>query len=114
MLTSEIVRQNLVLTIRNEMANDQAFLEWAILEIDARQTDDERDTATTKHQNGRGWAYNDAQFGGYLANFIRTSRHPEGRRLSGEWPRKANAMMKKYAGQILRVAAAAIPANVAA
>jgi hypothetical protein len=92
--------------IRSKLALDQRWLERGILVIDARQTPDEAASRQTHWDNNRGWNAADASLGGYLANYIRSSRRPEGQRLSGVWVQKVRAMMYKYAGQLARIAAA--------
>lgn len=101
-MSADLLRTELVEVIRGKMSKDKAFLEWAIMEIDSRQTEDERESSETKHQNGRGWNGKDAKYGAYLAGYIRS-----GRRLTGDFVSKARDMMRKYAGQLLRVAATA-------
>jgi hypothetical protein len=88
------------------LANDQAWLERGILAIDARQTEDEKRDGVTRYDNDRGWNATDAKLGSYLAKYIRRCRRPEGERLSGNWVSRAKAMMRKYAGQLARIAAA--------
>lgn len=90
--------------VRFKMANNQRWLERAILAIDARQTNDERAVRQTKYDNDRGWNAADARIGGYIAQFIRSSRNPEGQRLSGKWVSIARRIMHKYAGQLCRIA----------
>jgi hypothetical protein len=92
--------------IRAKLAVDNRWLERGILALDARQTDDERQSRQTVYDNDRGWNAADASLGGYLANYIRRCRRPEGQRLTGEWVARARAMMYKYAGQLARIAAA--------
>lgn len=89
--------------IRLKVANDQRWLERAILAIDARQTSDERMVRQTKWENNRGWNAADARIGGYLASFIRGSRNPEGQALSGKWVSIARRIIQKYAGQLSRI-----------
>ncbi len=113
MYDANALRTTLVDGLRNRLNTDQSFLEWAIIEIDERQTADEQSQGATKHQNGQGWNATDAEFGAYLARYIRGNGKRLGQRLSGSFVTKAQQMMRKYAGQILRIAAAAQP-NVAA
>jgi hypothetical protein len=80
---------------------DQRWLERAILALDARQTEDERQSGQTVHDNDKGWNAYDASLGTYLANYLRSGRH-----LSGQWVTKARNMVRKYAGQLARIAAA--------
>jgi hypothetical protein len=89
--------------VRFMVANDQRWLERAVLAIDNRQTSDERAVRQTKWDNNRGWNAADARIGGYIASFIRNSRNPEGQRLSGKWVSIARRMIHKYAGQLARI-----------
>lgn len=90
--------------VRSNMALNQKWLERGILALDARQTADEKASDETIHDNDQGWNAADAKFGGYLANYIRRCRRPEGQRLSGRFVGEAREMMRKYAGQLARIA----------
>jgi len=92
--------------IRSKLAVDTRWLERGILAIDAGQTADEQSSRQTVWDNRRGWNSADASLGGYLANYIRRCRRPEGQRLSGEWIARAREMMYKYSGQLARIAEA--------
>ncbi len=89
------------------LATSVVFLEEAILTIDARQTPDERDDGTTRYLNGRGWNYQNAEFGSSLAAWIRSSWKMPGNRLTPKQIEKARPMMRKYANQLIRAAAEA-------
>ena len=80
---------------------DQRWLERAIIALDDRQTADERAAGQTTHDNDKGWNAYDASLGTYLANYLRSGRH-----LSGAWNDKARRMVRKYCGQLARIAAA--------
>jgi hypothetical protein len=86
---------------RNMLATNQDWLERAVLAIDERQTFDERQSQETKHRNAQGWNSADARYGGYLARYIRN-----GNRLSGSHVEKARRIIRKYAGQLVRIARA--------
>ena len=58
----------------------------------------------TIHDNKRGWNAADANKGGYIASYIRKSLRPSGQRLSGKWIEEAKTLMRKYAGQLARIA----------
>lgn len=92
--------------ILNKLNTNVRWLERAILALDARQTDDERAGGVTVYDNDRGWNAADASLGSYLARYIRGCRRPEGQRLSGNWIDRARSMIRKYAGQLARIAAA--------
>lgn len=92
------------MTTKNEIRvllhNNLHAIERGIVAIYRRQTNDEQQQSTTKHDNGRGFTAADAKMGTYLAKWILS-----GRRLSGEWRFKARDLIKKYAGQLVEVAA---------
>lgn len=96
---SQYIRSSLVAATRRLLETDLKFLEDAVLAIDARQTEDELRDRQTRHDNGRGWQYQDAAPGGKMAARLRA-----GKRLL--YPAGAARMMRKYAGQLLRVSAA--------
>ncbi len=89
--------------LRLRLSCNITLLERAILAIDARQTPDEKETRVTKYENGAGWNNADANKGGYIAQYIRTCRKPDGSRLSGRFVQEAKEMMKKYCGQLVRI-----------
>ena len=84
--------------IVEKMNSDFKWLKQAILAIYARQTEDEKDSETTNNDNGRGFTGTDARFGSSLAKQLLS-----GRTLSDRQLVSARRMMKKYAGQLLRV-----------
>jgi hypothetical protein len=75
------------------------IVEKAILRIDERQTDDERNSGETRYSNGIGWSGSDAAVGTYMANYIRS-----GRTLSGAWRGRAMTLAFKYRGQLADIA----------
>ncbi len=80
-------------------AERQGILEKAILRIDERQTDDERQAGETRHSNGIGWSGADARVGTYMANYVRN-----GNALSGAWRLRAFRFAIKYRGQLADLA----------
>ncbi len=91
--------------IRSKLAMNQKWLERGILAIDARQTMDEQESRETRWDNNQGWNAADAKLGSYLARWIRQHDYrPMGQRLSGEWIGKGRELMRKYAGQLVRIA----------
>jgi hypothetical protein len=94
--------------VRNKIATDPRSVEWAILQLDARQTEDEHRNDHTKHLNHRGWNMLDASFGGSLARQIKEKRDrriPAGSCLTGPQVQKARKMLRKYAVQVTRIIA---------
>ena len=92
--------------IWSRISVNQRWLERAILAIDSRQTADEQSSEQTLHDNGRGWSGADARFGSYLARFIRSSRKSEGERLSGKFVEAGRRLIRKYCGQLEKIAVA--------
>lgn len=97
-------------SIRSKVMTNQKWLERAILAIDARQTDDEQRSETTRYLNARGWSAADAKQGSYLARWIRRSDRPDGEKLSGKWVANAKGIISKYCGQLSRIAAEKVAA----
>lgn len=64
------------------LASNNRAVEAAILGLYARQTVGEQHTATTTESNGRGFNYNDADYGSYLAKWLQSGRHLTGSHLS--------------------------------
>lgn len=77
----------------------KGILERAILRIDERQTDDERNSGETRYSNGIGWSGADARVGTYMANYIRS-----GHTLSDGWRLRAMRLAFKYRGQLADIA----------
>lgn len=80
-------------------AERQGILEKAILRIDERQTDDERNAGETRYSNGIGWSGADASVGTYMADYVR-----KGNTLSGAWRLRAFRLAIKYRGQLADIA----------
>lgn len=85
--------------IVEKMHTNQKWLEAGILAIFKRQTEDEKATESTNNDNGRGFTGCDAKFGSSLAKKL-LAGYP----LSVKQTIAARKMMKKYAGQLLKVA----------
>ncbi len=79
---------------RNDLA-----VERAVLAIYRRQTSDERESASTRHDNGVGFSAVHAGLGSYYARWILS-----GRRLDGRHLEKARRMMHRYVGQLAEIA----------
>jgi hypothetical protein len=75
--------------------NDIA-VERAIVAIYNRQTLDEQSSQETKHSNGVGFSGAHARLGTYLAKWIISGNH-----LNGKFLVKGRAMMMHYIGQLL-------------
>lgn len=87
-----------------KLENDQKWLERGILVIYARQTSDEQAEGSTRHENGRGFTGSDAAFLSSLAQWIERGRRPLGQRLTPKQVEHARKRMRKYAGQLAKVA----------
>jgi len=85
--------------IRNNIQNDQAWLERAIVAIYDRQTEDEKAIQDAKERNNVGFNKPDSGRGSYFAKWIKDGRH-----LSGKHLEKARKMMIKYSGQLEKIA----------
>lgn len=79
--------------------NSQTWLEKAILTLYDRQTDLEKSIDCTYAENGIGFNGIDANYFSYLAKWIQSGRH-----LSGEHLARAKKRIKKYCGQLARIA----------
>ena len=79
-------------------ANDRA-VERAIVAIYDRQTQDEKATLDTKHQNGRGFRANHASKGSYYARWVLG-----GRRLTGHHLENARKIALHYVRQLTEIA----------
>jgi len=79
-----------------------------ILAIYERQTADEKSSETTKHHNGMGFNGRDAAFGTSLAKQILAWNADKNskfnRPLSSKQMESARKMLKRYAGQLAKVA----------
>lgn len=76
--------------------NSSPAVRTALTTLYARQTDDERSGLTTRHNNGQGFNYADAEVGSSLAQWV-LARKP----LSGPQMRCARRFLPKYATQLL-------------
>jgi hypothetical protein len=74
-------------------------VERAIVAIYNRQTEDEQNSSSTTHRNGRGFNGFHARSGTYYAKWILSGRH-----LTGTYLIKARAMSKHYVAQLLEEA----------
>lgn len=79
-------------------------VERAVLAIYNRQTEDEKNSSTTTHRNGRGFSGAHAELGTYYAKWILSGRQLTGRHLC-----KARAMSKRYVAQLLEEAQQKFP-----
>jgi hypothetical protein len=91
----------------SKLQTNQLWLEAGILAIFNRQTPDERDTEATHYDNAQGFNGCDARIGSYLAKWIISQRalrkDPKYLALSGKHLEKAQKIMMKYAGQLVKV-----------
>jgi hypothetical protein len=91
-------------SIRDLLTRNPKAVYRALVVLFERQTDDEKESEETKHDNGRGFNYRDAKFGSDLAQkCIRPDpRYPSP--LSVNQLAAARRMLHKYAGQLARIA----------
>lgn len=80
--------------------NDVA-VERAVVAIFNRQTSDEQESESTKHDNGVGFNAFHAGLGSYYARWIQSGRHLTGNHLD-----KARRMMRRYVRQLAEIASA--------
>ena len=76
------------------------WVERAIVVLYERQTKDEQRTSSTRVHNKMGFASCDARSGTYMAKWVLSGKH-----LDGKWLEKARKMAKKYTRQLLEAAA---------
>ncbi len=85
--------------IAEKIQTDPKWLVAGILAIYKRQTEDEKQTESTDKDNGMGFTGCDARFGSSLAKKL-LAGYP----LTINQSIAARKMMRKYAGQLLKVA----------
>jgi hypothetical protein len=81
------------------LTSNNRAVEKAILAIFARQTEDEKQSESTHHDNSRGFSAADARTGSYMARWILS-----GKRLDGKFLDKGRKIAVKYRKQLLEVA----------
>lgn len=84
--------------IATKLETNQVWLFRGIIAIFERQTSDEKSAESTKEDNGIGFNGCDAKFGSSLAKQLIAGRCLSVKQLSA-----AQKMMRKYAGQLLRI-----------
>jgi hypothetical protein len=85
--------------IRQGIETNNHWLTRGILAIYDRQTEDEKRSEETRHYNGVGYNGVDAHFASSLAQQLRA-----GYTLSPKQLNAARKMMKKYCGQLTKIA----------
>jgi len=80
------------------LMNDRA-VERAIVAIYNCQTEDEKSTSDTRHNNKVGFSGADARLGSYYAKWVLG-----GNKLTGKHLEKARAMANKYVRQLVQIA----------
>jgi hypothetical protein len=91
----ELTRENITRLLQT---NDRA-VERAITVLFDRQTQDEKATSTTRHENQRGFSCAHSSKGSYYARWIRSGRH-----LTGWHLENARRITQRYVGQLLAAA----------
>jgi len=64
------------------LSSNNHAVEVAMVGLLARQTVGEQNTSTTIESNGRGFNYTDAEYGTYLAKWVKSGRHLTGKHLA--------------------------------
>lgn len=82
-------------SVRAKIDTDDRAVCVAMVWLYQRQTEDEKATESTKHDNGVGFTGFDARVGSYYAKYVLS-----GRWLTGKHLAKARRMAYKYAGQL--------------
>lgn len=90
--------------IAHKLATDDRWLIRGMIAIWERQTEDEQSTESTEEQNGVGFNGLDAPI---LSSMVAQIQRPHGR-LSVRQMEVIRKMMKKYAGQLTKIANGAL------
>lgn len=85
--------------IRNQIENNDRWLERGILAIFDYQKKDEQNMDTTLYHNKVGFSGAHASFLSYCAKYIKSGRH-----LTGRFRDKARRFMMHYSDQLARIA----------
>jgi hypothetical protein len=86
--------------LQRGLDSNPKWVERAIVVLYERQTADEQRSSSTKVSNNMGFTACDARVGTYMAKWILSGKH-----LDGKWLDKARRMAKKYTRQLLEVVA---------
>ena len=91
--------ENAKAIVREKLATDNAWLVRGLLAIHAKQTDDEKRSHETRHDNDRGFNSADAPL---MTSFVNqwNTRHW----FSDKQMNRLRKTMRKYAGQLVRIA----------
>lgn len=81
--------------IKALLVSDNRAVEAGICRIYSNQTEDEKCDNTTRHTNGRGFNYRDADYGSYLAKWVLSGKH-----LTGKHLERARKMCVFYVRQL--------------
>lgn len=85
--------------ITNLLQTNNTAVERGILAIYKRQTNDEKITHNTRHHNNVGFSAADARTGTYLANWLLSGKH-----LNGKFLDKGRSIAIKYRKQLTEIA----------
>lgn len=86
------------------LENNDIMVERSIIQLWKKQTAEERATESTIEFNGVGFNGVDALFLTSLANHINNSNYQEGDRLTAKQRAAARIALKKYVGQLTKIA----------
>ncbi len=98
-----LTKKEKVSHIRKMVATDITWTRRAILALYEHQTDDEKNSELTKENNSRGFNSFDATFLSSIAKQLLA-----GRRLSEKQLVASRKALRKYSGQLLRIAEAKV------
>lgn len=85
--------------IKQGLEKSDQWINRAILAIYHRQTEDEKSDSDTRYQNGIGFNSADASLLSYYARYIQNKGS-----LTGHHKEKARKRIKKYSGQLAKIA----------
>lgn len=87
--------------IENMLRINSKAVERGILALYRRQTDDEKNSHETRHDNGVGFSAYAARSGTYWAKAIMSSNRPEGHRLWGKALEKSRKICLRHVRQLV-------------
>ncbi len=79
-------------------------VERALIRLYQLQTEDEKNSSDTKHNNAQGFSQSTVKGGTYWAKIVLESANPEGKRLYGMGVEKARQYVLPHCGQLANIA----------
>lgn len=84
--------------IKNKLSTDVKWMERGVIVLYQRQTEDEKQTQETRHQNGVGFNGTDSRYLSWVGKYLMRGGH-----LSGHHIEKVGKRLPKYWGQIMDI-----------